>query len=140
MRRFHVAHRSGGINSICSRRIASMKRSRVVFILVSALSVLLGAAVYADTAATPASPGWLKANMEGEYAAQVTSDAQKLVGVSVDQLMNEMGSTALKSSDGSGGTEYYYEVQLASEPGANEAQVYIDVDSSGKVVKVSVDT
>jgi hypothetical protein len=117
-----------------------MKRSRVVFILVSALSVLLGAAVYADTAATPASPGWLKANMEGEYAAQVTSDAQKLVGVSVDQLMNEMGSTALKSSDGSGGTEYYYEIHLAAAPGGpTNAQVFIDVDSSGKVAKVSVD-
>jgi hypothetical protein len=120
-----------------------MKRSTMAFFLISALSVALAGAVYADTsAAAPAGPaGWLKGNMTGEYAAQVTSDAQKLVGVGVDQLMNEMGSTKLESSDGKGGTEYFYEIQLANAPGGpNEADVWIDVDSSGKVVNATVNT
>jgi hypothetical protein len=120
-----------------------MKRSTAAFVIVSALSVLLAAAVYADSnvATSDAPQGWLKANMVGSYAATVSMDAQKLIGASVDQLTNEMGSTALTASDGKGGTEYYYEIELASAPGgSNAATVWIDVDSSGKVVSVSVDT
>ena len=50
-----------------------------------------------------------------------------------------MGPTSLKSSDGSGGTNYFYEIHLATSPsGVNSADVWIDVDSSGKVASVDV--
>jgi len=116
-----------------------MKRSRLVFAIAIVLSVL-GVAVYADTAMAPAGPaGWLRADMEGASSDMVNADAQKLIGLTVDQLMNEMGPTALKSTDSSGNTEYYYEVHLAAAPGGSTYEnLYVDVDSSGKVAKVSI--
>jgi hypothetical protein len=115
-----------------------MKRSIIAFLFVSALSVMLAAAVYADTG-TAAPQGWFQAQLVGEQAAQVAADAQKLIGVSADQMISEMGPTSLKSSDGSGGTNYFYEIHLATSPsGVNSADVWIDVDSSGKVSAVDV--
>ena len=117
-----------------------MRRFRLVFIVVSALSLALSAAAFADTASTaPAAPGWLKADMTGAWPSQVSSDAQKLVGLNVDQLKADMGPTSLTSSDGNGGTEYFYQVMTENASGGpNEADEWIDVGSKGMVTNAIV--
>jgi len=121
-----------------SREDPSMRRFSFVFVVVSVLALALSAAAFADTATTaPATPGWLKAQMEGSGAALISSDAQKLVGASVDQLKTEMGPSSVTSSDGRGGTYYFYQVDTASD-GPNVADEWFDVDSSGKVVNAIV--
>jgi hypothetical protein len=124
-----------------SRRVTSMRRTTLFILLISALTILSSAAVFADSATTtPATPGWLKASEVGSYASQVTADAQTLVGLSTDQLTTEMGPTSLISSDGQGGKLYFYQVSLeVASGGLNEADEWFDVDSTGKVISASVD-
>jgi hypothetical protein len=118
-----------------------MKRSIMGLIFVSALSLVLGAAVYADTNTAMQPQGWLMSSMVGESAAMVTADAQKLVGLTVDQVTNELGATRLQAADPKGGTDYFYEVQLGSGPGGSDvARLWIAVDSSNKVTNVEVST
>ena len=117
-----------------------MRRFSYALVVVSILSLALSAAAFADTAtAAPATPGWLKAQMDGAWPAQITSDAQKLVGASVDQLKTDMGPTSLVSTDGHGGTYYFYRVDATSVPGGqNVMYEWFDVDSSGKVANAIV--
>ena len=114
-----------------------MKRSVLALVVVSALSLLVSAAVYADMAGAQNQTGWMKATMEGAWQGAITADAQKEIGVTLDQLKSDMGPTSLTMSDGNGGTYYYYRVDIAGSNGPNVEQLWFDVDSSGKVVKIS---
>ena len=114
-----------------------MRRPVLALVIVSALSILASAAVYADSMAGQNSPGWLKATMEGVAPSMIPADAQKEMGVTLDQLKMDMGPTSLTSSDGQGGTEYYYRVEgISAGGGLTGVEQYYDVDSSGKVLKV----
>jgi hypothetical protein len=133
-----------------------MRRSRLVFIAVSVLSVVLSAAAYADTmATTPASSdianavnmvldqskpqGWLAMHQSNETFSQVSSDAQALVGATVAQLTQEMGTPGPTASDGKGGTLYFYDVSLNYIiGGAPVADEWFDVSPDGKVLRATV--
>jgi len=113
-----------------------MRRSVLALVVVSALSILASAAVYADSMSGQNSPGWLKASMDGAWGGAISAAAQKEVGMTLDQLKADMGPTSLTESDGSGGTYYLYRVDIAAPNGWNVQNLWFDVDSSGKVAKV----
>ncbi len=113
-----------------------MRRSVLALVVVSAISILASGAVFADAMAGQTQQGWLKATMEGSWPGAIVNDAQKEMGVSLDQLKTDMGPTSLTKADGSGGTYYYYRVDIAGSNGPNMEGLWFDVDSSGKVVKI----
>ncbi|HET6485781.1 MAG TPA: hypothetical protein VFH83_05150 [Spirochaetia bacterium] len=136
-----------------------MKRFAVAFALVSALSIVLAAAAFADTNSDLANAvkavldqskptGWLADAQVGEQPNQIYTDAQGLVGQPVDMLTKEMGS-AQTMSDGKGGMWYYYKIDLTNSTesmysaSANAAPnhsafEWFDVGSDGTVASDSV--
>jgi len=136
-----------------------MKRFALAVGLVSALSIVLAAAAFADTnsdlqsavkaALDQSKPaGWLADAQAGEQPNQISTDAQALVGQSVDMLTKDMGS-AQTMSDGKGGTWYYYKIDLtnsvesmysasATATPNHNAYEWFDVGSDGTVASDSV--
>ena len=117
-----------------------MRRSTLFFLAAAAFLAVVSFGAFADNnIATTQSPGWMKAQMVGSYASDVTNDAQKLVGLSADQLVTDMGPTALTASDGKGGTEYFYSIDTdRTMSGVSVSDLWVDVDSSGKVTSASL--
>ena len=116
-----------------------MRRSILGFAILAVFSVFLTAAVYADTGTTKQTAGWLYADMVGTHMPTIQSDVQGLVGATKDTLMSDLGPSSVMSSDGSGGTDYFYIVPMAGTLGGpNQAELWADVDSTGKVLKVNI--
>lgn len=115
-----------------------MRRSMLTLVVVSAISILASGAVFADAMASQTQPGWLKSQMEGVSPSMIPSQAQKEVGVTLDQLKIDMGPTSITQSDGNGGTDYYYKVEgINAGGGLNGIEQWFDVNPSGKVIKVT---
>ena len=127
-----------------------MKRS-LVFVLVAAFSLVLSAAVFADTSSDVTSA--VNAALHGEQAhrrlllnqrdeapSQVQSDAQALVGVPVDQLTHGMGSPKWVSVDANGGKVYTYWVGFmnAGMGSPLAAYEYFNVGADGTVASADV--
>jgi len=136
-----------------------MKRFALAIGIVSALSIVLATAAFADTNSDLANAvkavldqskpaGWLADAQVGEQPTQISTDAQELIGQSVDMLTKEMGS-AQTMSDGKGGTWYYYRIDLHnvvdsmyttpnySTPN-HTAFEWFDVGSDGKVANDAI--
>ena len=115
-----------------------MRRPSLFLISAFAVSVL-AAAAYADTSSPPTAPGWMMSQMETSYAAQLPSEAQSMVGLTVSQMMTDMGTTNLRIPLSNGGSAYFYEFDVGrAASGPYQARVWIDVDSGGKVTGATV--
>jgi len=130
-----------------------MRRSRALFIFLSVFFVALSAAAFADTPMVTSDQiaqvnavlqadkpqGWLRMEESAQPFGTIVSEDQALVGAGTDQLTQEMGA-ALTTSDGHGGTWYYYRVGVKNfnYTGARAAYTWFDVGSDGKVASVNV--